>query len=69
MTIFDEKYKVVAVESQSLVIRGVLSGGASMPQYEFKHVDDEEEDEEIEEEDDKEESEDEDEDNEEEEYI
>ena len=26
MTIFDEKYKVVAVESQSIVIRGVLSG-------------------------------------------
>lgn len=26
MTIFDEEYKVVAVESQSLVIRGVLSG-------------------------------------------
>lgn len=26
MTIFDEKYKVVAVESQCLVIRGVLSG-------------------------------------------
>jgi hypothetical protein len=26
MTIFDEKYRVVAVESQSLVIRGVLSG-------------------------------------------
>jgi hypothetical protein len=26
MRIFDEEYKVVAVESQSLVIRGVLSG-------------------------------------------
>ncbi len=26
MTIFDEEYKVVAVESQRLVIRGVLSG-------------------------------------------
>jgi hypothetical protein len=26
MTIFDEKYRVVAVESQSLVICGVLSG-------------------------------------------
>jgi len=26
MTIFDEEYKVVAVESQRLIIRGVLSG-------------------------------------------
>jgi len=26
MTIFDEIYKVVAVESQCLVIRGILSG-------------------------------------------
>lgn len=26
MTIFDEEYKVVAVESQRLTIRGVLSG-------------------------------------------
>lgn len=26
MTIFDEEYKVVAVESQRLVIRGVLTG-------------------------------------------
>lgn len=26
MAIFDEKYRVVAVESQRLVIRGVLSG-------------------------------------------
>ncbi len=26
MTIFDERYKVLAVESQNLVIRGVLSG-------------------------------------------
>jgi len=26
MTIFDEEYNVVAVESQRLVIRGVLSG-------------------------------------------
>jgi hypothetical protein len=26
MTIFDEEYKVVHVESQSLVIRGILSG-------------------------------------------
>jgi hypothetical protein len=26
MTIFDEQYRVVAVESQCLVIRGVLSG-------------------------------------------
>lgn len=26
MTIFDEEYRVVAVESQSLVIRGVVSG-------------------------------------------
>ncbi len=26
MTIYDEKYRVVAVESQSLVIRGILSG-------------------------------------------
>ena len=26
MTIYDEKYRVVAVESHSLVIRGILSG-------------------------------------------
>ena len=26
MTIFDEEYKVVAIESQRLIIRGVLSG-------------------------------------------
>jgi hypothetical protein len=26
MTIFDEKYRVIAVERQSLVIRGILSG-------------------------------------------
>ena len=26
MTIFDEKYKVVALEEQCLIIRGVLSG-------------------------------------------
>ena len=26
MTIFDEQYRVVAVESQSLVIRGIRSG-------------------------------------------
>ncbi len=26
MTIFDEEYKVVAVESQRLVIRGLVSG-------------------------------------------
>jgi hypothetical protein len=42
MTIFDEIYKVVAVVSQCLVIRGILSGNVlvinTVPEFRLRHI-------------------------------